>query len=241
VAVGFCGTVVTFSLVMPISILVYWLVRGLRAGEPLRLIWDAAIGSASVSALAAAVALLAALPVVILSVRFPGRLTGLIERMTYAGNALPGIVVALSLVFFGVRYARPLYQTMAMLVVAYIIRFLPQTIGSLRASLLQVNPHIEEAARSLGDTSPRVWLRVTGPLVRPGLISGWTLVFLTVMKELPVTLLLRPTGFDTLATRIWGATSEGFWARAAAPSLLLIAIAAIPMIVVAVREGRDGG
>ena len=239
VAVAFCGVVVTLSLVMPIGVLVYWLVRGLRAGEPLRLIWDAALGSAAVAGVAALVALLAALPVVVLSVRYPGRLTGLIERVTYAGNALPGIVVALSLVFFGVRYARPLYQTLTMLVLAYIIRFLPQTIGSLRASLLQVNPHIEDAARSLGHTSPRVWLRVTGPLVMPGLISGWTLVFLTVMKELPVTLLLRPTGFDTLATRIWGATAEGFWARAAAPALLLIAIAAVPMIAVAVREGRS--
>jgi iron(III) transport system permease protein len=173
---------------------------------------------------------------VVLSVRYPGRLTGLIERVTFAGFALPGIVIALSLVFLGVRYARPLYQTMAMLVIAYVIRFLPQAIGSLRASLLQVNPHIEDAARSLGQSPPRVWLRVTAPLVRPGLLSGATLVFLTVMKELPATLLLRPIGFDTLATRIWSATAEGFWARAAAPALLLIVIAAIPMLVVAWRE-----
>jgi iron(III) transport system permease protein len=223
---------------MPLGVVTYWLVRGLRAGEPLRLVWDAAVNSASVSLLAAVVTVLAAAPVVVLAVRFPSRLTGLIERATYLGYALPGIVVALSLVFFGIRYARPLYQTLAMLVIAYLIRFLPQAIGSLRASFLQVNPHIEEAARSLGHTTPRVWLRVTAPLVRPGLISGATLVFLTVMKELPATLLLRPIGFDTLATRIWSATSEGFWARAAAPALILIGIAAVPMILVAWREER---
>jgi len=235
---GYCGTIVGFALVMPVGIVTYWLVRGLRAGEPLRLIWDAALNSAVVSLLAAVVTVLVAAPVVVLSVRFPGRLTGLIERVTYAGYALPGIVVALSLVFFGIRYARPLYQTLVMLVVAYVIRFLPQAIGALRASFLQVNPHIEEAARSLGHTTPRVWWRVTGPLVRPGLLSGGTLVFLTVMKELPATILLRPTGFDTLATRIWGATSEGFWARAAAPSLILIIIAAVPVVLVAWREDR---
>lgn len=238
-AVAFCASVIIVTLVMPISVICYWLFRGLSAGEPLRLVWQAAWNSALVALVAAVVALFVAAPVVVLSVRFPGRLTGLIERLTYAGYALPGIVVALSLVFFGVRYARPLYQTLAMLIIAYVIRFLPQAIGSLRTSFLQVNPHIEEAARSLGHTTPRVWLRVTGPLVRPGLVSGGTLVFLTVMKELPATLLLRPIGFDTLATRIWSASAEGFWARAAAPALLLIVIAAIPMIVVSWREGRS--
>ncbi|HUG16571.1 MAG TPA: iron ABC transporter permease [Thermomicrobiales bacterium] len=237
-ALGYCATIVSLALVMPIGVISYWLFRGLSAGEPLRLVWQAAWNSAFVALIAALVAVVAAAPVVVLSVRYPGRLTGLIERVTYAGYALPGIVIALSLVFFGVRYARPLYQTLAMLIVAYVIRFLPQAIGSLRASFLQVSPHIEEAARGLGSTTPRVWLRVTGPLVRPGLLSGGTLVFLTVMKELPATLLLRPIGFDTLATRIWSATAEGFWARAAAPALLLIVIAAIPMIIVSWREER---
>jgi iron(III) transport system permease protein len=235
-ALGYCASVITIALVMPLGVITYWLVQGIRFNEPLEVVWSAALNTAYVGLLTAGLALLAATPVVILSVRFPGRLTGLIERMTYAGYALPGIVIALSLVFLGIRYARPLYQTLAMLIIAYLIRFLPQAIGSLRASLLQVNPHIEEAARSLGHTSPRVLLRVTAPLVRPGLLSGGTLVFLTVMKELPATLLLRPIGFDTLATRIWSATAEGFWARAAPPALLLILIAAIPMIVIAWRE-----
>lgn len=236
VAVVFLTLVTTLTLVMPVGVISYWLVRGLRADEPLRLVWDAAISSAGVSLLAALITIVAATPVVVLSVRWPNRLTALLERVTYAGYALPGIVVALSLVFFGVRYARPLYQTLTMLVVAYVIRFLPQAVGTLRTSLLQVNPHIEEAARSLGAASPRVWLRVTGPLVRPGILSALSLVFLTVMKELPATILLRPTGFDTLATRIWSATADGFWARAAAPALLLIVIAAVPVILVALRD-----
>ena len=64
-------------------------------------------------------------------------------------------------------------------------------------------------------------------------------VFLTIMKELPATLLLRPIGFDTLATRIWSATAEGFWARAAAPSLLLIVVAAVPMAIVSWRQSAE--
>jgi iron(III) transport system permease protein len=237
-ALAYCGTVTLVALVMPIGIISYWLVRGLRAGEPLRLVWGAALSSSYVSLLAAAAALLAAVPIVVLSVRYPSRLASLFERLSYAGYALPGIVVALSLVFFGARYLPPLYQTIGLLIVAYVILFLPQAVGTLRAALLQVNPHIEEAAKSLGNSTPRVWLRVTGPLVRSGIVSGGLLVFLTVMKELPATLLLHPIGFDTLAMRIWIATSEGFWARAAAPSLILILVAAIPMILLAWNEER---
>jgi iron(III) transport system permease protein len=237
-ALAYCGGVTLVALVMPIGVIGYWLVRGLRAGEPLRLVWGAALNSSYVSLLAAAAALLAAVPIVVLSVRYPSRLASLFERLSYAGYALPGIVVALSLVFFGARYLPPLYQTIGLLIIAYVILFLPQAVGTLRAALLQVSPHIEEAAKSLGHSTPRVWLRVTGPLVRSGIVSGGLLVFLTVMKELPATLLLHPIGFDTLAMRIWIATSEGFWARAAAPSLSLILVAAIPMILLAWNEER---
>ena len=106
---------------------------------------------------------------------------------------------------------------------------------------MQVSPRVEEAARSLGHSPPRVWLRVTAPLAYPGILSAGALIFLTVMKELPATLLLRPTGFDTLATQVWSATAEGFWARAAAPALLLILLSAVPMAVTAWREGKSDG
>ena len=238
-AMAYCVTVAGAALVIPISVIVYWLVRGVRAGEPLRLVWEAALNSAYVSLLAAVAAVVLAVPVVVFSVRYPGLLSALVERATYTGYALPGIVVALSLVFFGANYAISLYQTTAMLVLAYVVLFMPQAVGAMRAALLQVSPHIEEAARSLGFNSPRVWLSVTGPLVRRGILSGALLVFLTVMKELPASLLLRPIGFNTLSTRIWGATSEGFWARAAAPALILIVISAIPMIVISLRQSRN--
>ncbi|NIN65233.1 MAG: ABC transporter permease subunit, partial [Anaerolineae bacterium] len=103
------------------------------------------------SGLAAGATLLAAIPVVILSARMPSRLGRTVERLTYSGFALPGIVIALSLVFFGARYAPSLYQTLPILILAYAILFLPQAIGALRTSILQVEPNLEEAARSLGN------------------------------------------------------------------------------------------
>jgi iron(III) transport system permease protein len=78
---------------------------------------------------------------------------------------------------------------------------------------------------------------VTAPLAGSGILAGAALVFLTTMKELPATLLLGPTGFETLATRVWGATSEAFFARAAAPALLLVGISAVPLYLLVIREG----
>ena len=235
-ALAFCGLTATAALALPVLVLFFWLAQGIVAGQPLHLVWRPALNSAYASGLATAVMLAAAIPVAVLAVRYRGRLSILIERATYIGFALPGIVIALSLVFFGVRYATPLYQTMAMLVFAYVVRFLPQAVGATRASLLQVNPRVEDAARSLGYSVLQTLARITIPLVRRGLLGGAGLVFLTTVKELPATLILSPIGFDTLATSIWGATSEGLFARAAVPALLLILISLIPMALMVTGE-----
>ena len=239
-ALAFCASVVTFALVLPVGVLVYWLARGLAQGEPLRLVWGAALNSLYVSSLAALVTALAALPVAILVVRFPSLLSGAVERLSYLGFALPGIVVALALVFFGANYALFLYQGIALLVFAYAVNFLPQAIGATRAAILQASPRVEEAARSLGKNPLQVMATVTAPLARSGILAGMALVFLTAMNELPATLLLGPTGFDTLATRVWGATSQAFFARAAAPALILIVVSAIPMYLLTIRDRTKG-
>ncbi|MGI8909546.1 MAG: ABC transporter permease [Rubrobacteraceae bacterium] len=235
-ALVFCGTVVLLALVVPVGVLVFWLLRGLSSGEVLNPVWESAWHSVYVSGLAAGVAALAALPVAVLAARFPGRVAGVVERLTYFGFALPAIVLALALVFFGSNYAPALYQTLPLLIFAYAVHFLPQAVGPIRASLLQARPRIEEAARSLGRGPASVLATVTVPLARSGLVAGAALVFLTTMKELPATLLLGPTEFGTLATEVWNATSGAFFARAAAPALLLILISAPPLYLLAIRE-----
>ena len=146
------------------------------------------------------------------------------------------LVIALALVFFGAQYARPLYQTLPMLLAAYLILFIPQAIGTVRTSLLQLPRSLEEAGRSLGYSSTGVFHRITLPLVQPGVLAGGALVFLTCMKELPTTLLLSPTGYNILATTVWSAISEVFFARAAAPALLLILLSSVPLAILTLRE-----
>ena len=237
-AIAFCAIVTLVSLVLPMGVLLYWVVRGVAAGEPLLLLWEAAGNSLYVSGLAAVVAVLAAFPIANLAVRHPGPLSSLLERITYVGFALPGIAVALGLVFFGANFARLLYQNVSLLILAYVILFLPAAVGTIRASVLQLNPRMEDAARSLGRTPSQVFASITLPLVRPGLLSGAALVFLLTMKELPATLILRPTGFPTLATSIWSAASEAFFAQAAAPALLLVLASSVPLAFLMLRERR---
>nr|WP_290665876.1 iron ABC transporter permease [Ardenticatena sp.] len=235
-ALAFCASIVLLALVLPAAVLLYWLVRGWLAGEEFVSLWGPLRNSLSVSAIAALVTTAFALPIAFVEVRWPSHLSRFVERATYIGYALPGIVIALALVFFGVRFARPIYQTIWLLILAYVVLFLPQAVGAIRSSLLQVNPAVEEAARSLGRKPWEVLVYITLPLVRPGLVAAFGLVFLTTMKELPATLILGPFDFKTLATVVWGAVSEAFFARAAAPALLIILASSLPMAFFVVRE-----
>ena len=235
-ALAYCSLVLLCALILPLAVIAYWLVRGLAAGEALAPVWEAGWNSAMASGLAASLAVAASLPVAYLAARRSGWSAGVVEKLAYSGYALPGITVALALVFLAANYAPWIYQTLALLIFAYGVRFLPQAIGSCRSSFLQINPQSEEAARSLGKSSTRVFLRITLPQLVPGMSAAGALVFLTAMKELPATLLLSPIGFDTLAVQVWSASSEAFFARAALPALILVALSSIPMVYLVSQE-----
>lgn len=235
-AAAFAGAVFSLSLGLPLAVLVYWLAKGASRNEAAQNLGTSAWHSVSVSSMAAVACTVAALPIAILAARYPGRLGRYAERLSYVGYALPGIVIALSFVFLGARYLPSLYQTLPLLIVAYMVRFLPQSIGATRTSLLQISPRMEEAARNLGRSPLGAVTSVTAPLARPGIAVGAALVYLTVMKELPITLLLSPTGYRTLGTSIWTATGSGAYGQAAGPALLLIGLSLVPTLLLIVRE-----
>ena len=228
-ALAWCALVAGAALGVPVVTLAYWLVRGSSAALDLAALSSAALSTLAVSALGALVTTLLAVPVGILAARHGRRrLPRVLEQATYAGHALPGLVVALSLIFFAVRYAPAVYQRTPLLVLAYAVLFLPAAVGAVRASVAQAPPRLEEIARSLGRSPYRVLREVTLPLAAPGVAAGAALVFLTCMKELPATLLLRPTGTETLATELWLAVDVGRYAAAAPYAALLVLVAAVP-------------
>ena len=239
-ATSFCALVTTIAFAGPVGTIVYWLVRGAAGGGEVRLTWAAAGGSVALAGLGATVALIAAVPIAILGSRYSGRVARATGYLSYSGYALPGIVVALGFVFFASNYASWIYQSVPLVVLAYVVLFLPQAGEPLRASMLQVGPRIEEAGRALGRNRKHVFVRLEAPLISRGALAGWALVFLTAMKELPATLLLRPTGFETLATRIWTGATAGLYSKAAGPALILLAICAVPLYVLARRAELPG-
>ena len=188
-----------------------------------------ALGKTLTLAAFASVATVAlAIPVGILAARFKSATSLAIERSTYVAHALPGIVVAISLVYIGVRVLRPIYLQTPLLVLGYVVLFLPLAVGAVRSSIEQSPVGLEEVARSLGTTSRRVTLRITAPLAIPGIAAGAALVFLSTMKELPVTLVLHPTGTETLATTLWRYTTISDYASAGPYALALVLFGAIP-------------
>ncbi|WP_155351483.1 ABC transporter permease [Acrocarpospora pleiomorpha] len=197
-----------------------------------------ALGNSVVlSAAGTALTMALALPIGLLVARGPGRTARLLDRLTYVSHALPGLVVGLSLVFFGINVAYPIYQTTWLLALGYAALFLPLGVAATAAAAAQSPPVLEQVAASLGRSPLTVLRTVTIPLLAPGLGAGAALVFLACMKELPATLLLRPTGTDTLATSLWRSTSVAAYAAAAPYAGLLVALSTIPPLVLAARAG----
>jgi iron(III) transport system permease protein len=194
-----------------------------------------------VATLGALVTVALAFPVGVLLARYRGRLVALLERVVFAGHALPGVVVGLGLVFFAITWLYAVYQSTVLLVVAYAVLFLPKAVGSVRAAVSQSPPVLEEVARSLGRSHGAVLRRVTFPLAAPGVAVGGLLVLLTAMKELPATLLLRPTGTDTLATSLWTETGVGAYGAAAPYGLALVVLAVLPTIWLMRMSDHDRG
>ncbi len=217
------------ALGVPIGALVYWLVHGGRTTLPAAAsLSSAAWHSAGYSAAAAALATVAALPVALLSVRHPGRTTMLLERSTFLVLALPGIVIALALVFFAERYVPYLYQRSPLLILAYAILFFPLALVAVRASVAQAPVGLEEMARALGCNPWSAMWRVTFRLLAPGLAAAFCLVFLSAVTELTSTLILIPTNAQTLATQFWAYTTGQSYAAAAPYATLMVLIAVVP-------------
>ncbi len=232
----FCGAVIFMGVVVPVLVLFKWLL-GHTLSNPIQVAMSELItNTVGVSAVTALVVALGAFPLALLAMRASTRFNRWLVNLAYVGNVLPGVVIALALVFFASQHLLSLYQTLPLLILGYAIRYLPFSIGATESAFAQINPRFEEAARSLGLSAWAALLRITVPLARGGILAGLALVFLNVMKELPTTLILRPIGFRTFATRIWSAYDEAFLSSIALPGLVLILASAMVLFIILRRE-----
>jgi iron(III) transport system permease protein len=216
------------SVGVPVSTVIFWRLKPPDTTLPPIPLASAAANTIAYAGSAAILATLAAFPVALLFIRYQGRLGTLFDRIGYMSQGLPGLVLALALVFFAIHAAYPLYQTPELLVITYAIMFFPLALVSLRASLAQAPARLEETARSLGCRPLTAMRRVTLPLVAPGIAASAALVFLAAVVELTATLVLIPSGAHTLATAFWAYQQNSSYASASRYAIVIVAIAAVP-------------
>ena len=224
-ALGFAGGLTLLAVGVPAWSLGRWLLRSDEALEPANL--GPTLWSTLALALAAAlVTTVATVPAAWLIARHRTWFAVAVERVTYLAASLPGVVVALALITLTIGFARPLYQTTTVLVLAYVVLFIPRAMVATRAAIAAVPPELGDAARALGDNPVRAFLRVQLPLMLRGTMAGFALVFIAVSTELTATLLLAPTGTQTLATAFWDASASLDYAAAAPYAAALVLLSA---------------
>lgn len=225
------------ALGVPVWTIVRWLrIGGAEVWQSPQL-WPALSQTLTFGLAGALAATALAFPVAWLAVRWPGVISKIVEGTNYVTSSLPGIVTALALITVTIRYANPLYQTTTMVIVAYVLMFLPRSLVSLRSGLAQVPVGLEEASGALGKPPAATFWRVTLRLTAPSAAVGAALVFMAVATELTATLLLAPNGTSTLSTRFWSLTGELDYAAAAPYALLMIALS-LPMTYLLFSQSR---
>ncbi len=236
---GWLGLITTFSFLLPLAWMLSWSWEAWR-GELLDArFWEYVGNSIQVAFIAATLAVVVGLPVALFHARRRCRLAPLFLQLSSVGFVLPGPVIALGILGFVLAWAEPLYGTLSALVLALMVRFLPLAVQSQDAALQQLTPSLEQAGRILGCGPLENLWRVIVPVIRGGMASAWVLVFIDALMDLPATLILRPTGFDTVPVRIWIEASEEML-ELAAPASLMLVVGTLPALWLMMRGPRHG-
>ena len=243
---AFVGGLVAAALAIPVGVLIFWAIRGLVQDSMSGVLVTTSIvkpifNTALVSVAAAVVAVVVVLPIAYLSVRHRSRIGDVSNAVVVGGFALPGLAIALSMVYLTLSrpLLSPLYQTLILLVAAYVVHFGAQALRSAQVALSGVPTSLEDAAQVLGVHRWNRFVRIELPLMLPGLLAGAGLVLLNAMKELPATLLLAPAGFQTLAYKIWQASESAIFSDAAVAALILIALSGVLTWVLVIRRAEE--
>lgn len=253
-AMGFAGGTLLLGFVLPLVQLLLWAFA--RASMDLDARYLEFIAHSLLLAGSAAVIIVtASLLVAYLERLYPSMSARALVRIASMGYAVPGTVLAIGILVpvialnntlqnwmsatFGDSAPAILLQgTLVTVLLAYFARFLAVGFNPVESGLNRITPAIDEAAISLGTTGLRLLRRVHVPLLRTSLTTAAILVFVDVMKEMPITLIARPFGWDTLAVRVFEMTSEGEWERAALPALAIVLVGLIPTALLT-RRGKD--
>lgn len=245
---SFALSILILAFLLPVAQLFFWALRSLTdSGFDLSRYWEFLWHSLSLSGLAALLICGVVIAMAYAARRYPGLSTHYAVKVATIGYALPGTVLAIGVYvpltwldgqlidligrWFSVEAGHLIQGTVGIMLIAYLIRFMAVSHYPIDSAMQRITHSIDEAAVSLGLHGLRMIKEVHVPILKPGIYTAATLVFVDVMKEMPVTLMTRPFGWDTLAVRIYEMTSEGQWEQAALPAVTLILSGLIPIYV----------
>jgi iron(III) transport system permease protein len=232
VALALCG----FGV--PLLALGFWVTQGTSTGTGLWTVGPALLGSLGYALPGAVLTTLLAIPLVVASTHFRGRLSSLADRLPYLVYGMPGIVVALAAVSISVRYVPAIYQSVPLVMLVYGVLSLPLAQSSIRASAELVPRELSNVARSLGKRPFKAFLLATLPNLAPGIGAALALSVLQLMRELTATLLLAPPGVVTLSTEFWSYTSDRQYGAAAPFAAVLVIVCGLPVYIFTMRTMR---
>ena len=232
------GFITFFAFVLPVIWMISWSWESWSHDLINQQFWGYAINSLILAILCASIAIVCGLPIALFNNRHRSKYSSGLIQLSSIGFVLPGPVVALGILSF-ILFAIPgVYGGLVALLLALVIRFLPLAVQSQDAAMQQLTPSVEQAGRILGATPFENLKRVILPMISGGIASAWVLVFIDTLKELPATLILRPTGFDTLPVRIWIEASEEML-ELAAPAALMLVIGTLPVLWILMKNEKN--
>lgn len=255
-ALMYAGAVLAIAFLIPVAQLALW-TRAVVATDLDARYWTFAWHSVLLAGIGALMVVAVALLLAYAGRRHPGSFMIWTQRLATIGYAFPGAVLAVGLYIpvasldnwlidagragFGFEGTEILKGTLLVMLLAYLVRFLAVGFGPVDSGLHRITRNVDEAAKNLGTGSAGLLRRVHLPLLRASLLTAAALAFVDIMKEMPITLMTRPFGWDTLAVRVFEMTSEGEWERAALPSLAIVIAGIIPVILLTWRGAQSHG
>lgn len=228
--------IIFFSLILPLSTLTIWSIKAIHQGavgiKSLYYIKNSLV----VSIGAVLITMTLSLPIAYMKYRHPAKITSVLNNICHLGSIVPGILLALGIVFITNRYLTFMVGSQLILIIGHSMRFIPRNLQSAEASMSLIPPALDETAFSLGKKFSTVLYKVILPTVSPGVLSGGAMVLVSSLKELPMTLMLRPPGYDTLSVRLWLSASDGFYINAAPSGLFIVLASIIPLYYLVKKE-----
>lgn len=242
-AAAYCWLVLLLAFFVPIGQLIVWTFETWQ-GVAWQQLWQQAWHSLAVSLVGAMTVTVVALAIV-LAIRYDdGYFTKIAAKLSVMGYAIPGTVLAVGvfvpvahldnwlIATFGLPEGTVIFRTtLSVMIVAYLIRFLALGVSSVAAGMERIKPSYAEAANSLGVSGFAVLHKVYLPLLKGSLGVALLMTFVDIMKEMPITLMMRPHDWDMLSVRIYAFTMEGMFDKAALPALVIVITGLVPVLL----------